>query len=141
MITDADIILEARSWVGTPWKHGVARKGWGTDCGQFLIEMFKTFGWVRPDFKVMPYNVDYSLHNTKSLMREELERLGAQELADKADVQVGDVLLFLNGKCEAHTGLFIGGGNFVHAHVRDGVTISPLRQYAGVHLSTWRVRR
>lgn len=32
MITAADIVVEARSWIGTPYAHGAALKGTGCDC-------------------------------------------------------------------------------------------------------------
>ena len=32
MITGEEIVTEARSWIGTPWKHAQALKGVGCDC-------------------------------------------------------------------------------------------------------------
>lgn len=32
MTTGAEVVREARSWVGTPWRHGQAAKGLGCDC-------------------------------------------------------------------------------------------------------------
>ena len=32
MICGEDIVAEARSWIGTPWKHAQALKGVGCDC-------------------------------------------------------------------------------------------------------------
>lgn len=32
MITGADIVAEARTWIGTPWRHQGRLKGVGTDC-------------------------------------------------------------------------------------------------------------
>jgi cell wall-associated NlpC family hydrolase len=140
MISDADIIAEVKSWIGTPWKHGVARKGWGTDCGQFIVAMCRGFGWVAPGFTVSPYHADYSMHNNKSLMREALINSGAVELADKQDLQVGDILLFQNGKCEAHTGMAVSKTYFVHSNVFTGVITDPLHRWADRHISSWRLR-
>jgi cell wall-associated NlpC family hydrolase len=140
MITDHDIIMEAKSWVGTPWKHGVARKGWGTDCGQFIVAMCQTFGWVAPDFKTLPYHQDYALHNNRSLMREALLRSGAVEIADKTAIQVGDILLFQNGQCEAHTGIAVSATYFVHSYILTGVVTDPVARFAKDHVSTWRLR-
>jgi hypothetical protein len=35
-MTREDIIAEARSWVGTPWRHSQMTKGAGADCLGFL---------------------------------------------------------------------------------------------------------
>lgn len=32
----ADIVAEARTWVGTPWKHQASQKGRGADCIGFV---------------------------------------------------------------------------------------------------------
>lgn len=32
MITRLQIVEEARTWIGTPWKHQARQKGVGTDC-------------------------------------------------------------------------------------------------------------
>lgn len=32
MTARADIVAEARAWIGTPWRHQAALKGVGTDC-------------------------------------------------------------------------------------------------------------
>lgn len=138
MMTDSEIIKEIKSWRGTPWKHCVALKGWGADCGQFVVTLCRTFGWIPADYKLDPYHADYSMHNNKSLMREALERSGADELEDKNDLQIGDVLLFKNGQCEAHVGMAISPTYFVHCQVMMGVVTDPLTRYEKDHISTWR---
>ncbi len=36
MITPDDIVAEARTWIGTPWKHQARVKGVGVDCIGFV---------------------------------------------------------------------------------------------------------
>lgn len=135
---DAAIIKEARSWIGTRWMHGVALKGYGVDCGQFIVALAKAFGWIPEDHRTQVYNRDYALHNSRSFMREEVARIAGE--VPKEEVRVGDILLFTHGRCASHAGIYIGGGRFVHSHVRHGVCEAALAQWAGKLNSVWRVR-
>ena len=123
-----------RSWLGTPWKHGVALKGWGVDCAQFIIEVYKELGWLDADHKVQPYSRDYALHNAKSIMVEEAARF----CREVEEPQVGDLLMFKEGLCESHIGIFIGDGKFIHSHVRHGVHETDLTYWQDDLCSVWR---
>ena len=119
MQSDEQIIAEARSWVGTKWKHGVALKGFGTDCVQFIVAIAKQFEWIPNDLKTPKYNRDWALHNSESLLIPELEKHCHR--VNFHEVQVGDVLIFKYGQCASHAGIYIGDGRMVHSHVRHGV--------------------
>lgn len=45
-MTRAEILAEARSWVGTPWKHGQMTKHAGADCLGFLAGIALALGYV-----------------------------------------------------------------------------------------------
>lgn len=52
MTTHADIVLEARSWIGSPFHHQGRLKGIGIDCGGLIIGVGKALGVF--DYDAMP---------------------------------------------------------------------------------------
>jgi cell wall-associated NlpC family hydrolase len=55
IVTRADVIAEARSWIGTPYAHQHRAKGIGADCLGLLIGCCRNLGLVAPDFDVNGY--------------------------------------------------------------------------------------
>lgn len=51
-ITRAQIIEEARSWIGTPYGHLQRVKGVGVDCSQHVIAVADALGYLPPDFQL-----------------------------------------------------------------------------------------
>lgn len=131
------IISEARSWINPPtkWMHGVALKGYRTDCVQFIISLAKEFGWIPQDYKTFPYNQDYALHNDTSLIKQEIMKF-CDEVTD--GMKVGDIVLFKFGKCASHAGIYIGNNRVVHAHVRQGVIEDDIKNIVKPIDSIWR---
>jgi len=43
-MTGADIVAEARTWLGTPWVHQASVKGAGCDCIGFVVGVAEAFG-------------------------------------------------------------------------------------------------
>lgn len=56
MITRADIVAEARTWVGTPWVHQHRVKGHAVDCVGLVIGVARNLGLVPADFDVNGYS-------------------------------------------------------------------------------------
>jgi len=131
-MTDREIISNAREWVGTKWMHGACIKGYRVDCIQFIVAIAKQNGWLPLDYKTKPYNQDYALHNSASLIKKEIG-----EYCYKVDTpQIGDVLLFTFGKCASHAGVYVGRDKIIHAHIKYGV-IEDNVDYSKLD-STWR---
>ena len=66
---------EVRSWLGTPWRHRTAVKGYGADCIQFVAQVLHNLGVF--DFskvKIPDYPPDWHLHNTRELLYEEMHK-------------------------------------------------------------------
>lgn len=40
----SDIVAEARTWIGTPWRHQLCVKGVGVDCGQLIAGVARALG-------------------------------------------------------------------------------------------------
>lgn len=134
--TRAEVAAELRSWLGTRWMHGVALKGYRTDCVQYLIAVARQFGWLPSGYEPPRYRRDYSLHNDYPLLRRLLAEVAEEILLPAADV--GDVLIFVNGRTVGHAGMYLGDGLMVHGHVHVGVMLAPW--YSGVLDSVWRFR-
>ena len=56
------IIVEAESWINTPYHHNQQLKGAGVDCGQILVAVYSKFGFIPEDYKIGYYPPDFALH-------------------------------------------------------------------------------
>lgn len=52
----SDVLREARSWIGTPFKHQARVKGVGVDCVGLAIGVSRALGLVHPGFDVHGYS-------------------------------------------------------------------------------------
>lgn len=48
----AEIVEEARSWIGTPYEHMGRTKGIGVDCSQHVIAVAIALGYLPEDFQL-----------------------------------------------------------------------------------------
>src|SRR5580765_525663 len=101
----------AMQYLGTPYVYGGASPG-GFDCSGFVMYVFNQIGVSLP-------------HNAAA-------QYGYGMPVSRDQLQAGD-LVFFNGL--GHVGLYIGGGQFIHApHTGDVVKISSL---SGWYASTY----
>ncbi len=49
MLTRADIVAEARAWIGTPWQHQQQTKGVACDCAGLIRGIMIELGLADPD--------------------------------------------------------------------------------------------
>lgn len=108
----ASIVLEALSWVRTPYHHQHRIKGVGVDCAQLLIGVYSTIGAV-PDFDPGYYPIDWHLHREL-----EVFRMWVEEFAyaiDEAAALPGDIVLYRYGRCFSHGAIIIEWPLIVHA--------------------------
>lgn len=132
-VTRAQVIAEARSWVGTPFHHQGRLKGVGVDCAGLLICVGKALGLS--DFDVTGYA---RVPDGRTLLRhcdEHMTRIPRDE------AQPGDVLLMRWRRYPQHVAIVadrppsfaqerfggqtlrsLGGGglNIIHAHEDAG---------------------
>ena len=135
--TDKQIIDVLNSWKGTKWIHGQSLKGVGTDCIQFVISAAKELEWLPSDYQSIKYNKDWALHNEISVLEQEIAKFAIKV---SSPFQVGDVLLFIYGKCASHAGFYIGNNMMIHAYQRGGIVRSSVRHYMNRFHSAWRVK-
>lgn len=114
------LLVQFRQWRGTPYKLGGNSKA-GIDCSAFVQQTLATqFGIQAP--------------------RTTSQQLTMGEEVDRSAPKVGDLLFFRTGYTMRHVGFYLGGGQFLHASTKVGVTISKLDDPYW-RKTFWKVRR
>lgn len=55
-IARADVVAEARAWIGTPYHHQARVRGVGVDCAGLVIGVARALGIVPPEMDVCGYS-------------------------------------------------------------------------------------
>jgi NlpC/P60 family putative phage cell wall peptidase len=131
-LTRAIIVAEARSWLGTPYRHQASLKGIGCDCLGLVRGVWRATLGAEPE-RAPPYAPDWA----EASSAEPLAAAAARHLlaVDLADIALGDVLLFRwrAGMTAKHAAIVTAPDLMVHAH--DGAAV------AEVALAPWWRRR
>jgi len=104
------VVNMAMQYLGTPYLWGGADPRKGFDCSGFVQYLYSHAGISLPRTTYGQVKVGQAVQDPNSLM-------------------AGDIVLFATegGKAPTHEGLYIGGGQFIHApHTGDVVKISSL---------------
>jgi cell wall-associated NlpC family hydrolase len=115
------VLIEARSWLGTPFHHEAGVKGprGGVDCAKFLIEVFSRAGVIE-HFAVPHYPPDWHLHRDD-------ERYLLTVLAHAQEVRwpcPGDLALFKFGRSFSHGAIVLAWPHqLINAHLLRGVVL------------------
>ena len=90
-LTRSTIVAEARSWIGTPYRHQASLKGVGCDCLGLVRGVWRAAIGIEPE-RAPPYSRDWA----EASGEETFARAARNHLAeiDPALVLPGDVLLF-----------------------------------------------
>lgn len=102
------IIDEAITWLGTPYKYAGQEKGRGTDCSGLVMRVYEDVAGAK-----LPRNSAKQAEFCESLRDE--------------DVAPGDLVFFATGKDPdriSHVGIMLDEENFIHASTSKGVVIS-----------------
>lgn len=128
-----DIVVAARGWIGTPYRHQACSKGAGTDCLGLIRGVWAELYGDMPETP-QPYTPDWA------------ERSGAETLCNAAkrhlteiplhEARIGDVLLFrMSPHSPAkHAAILSAPDKIIHAYWARAVTESFLIPY-------WQSRR
>lgn len=123
-----EILREARSWIGTPYRHQASCKGAGADCLGLLRGVWRAVYGAEPE-AIPAYTADWSEPQGEEALWSAALRHLLQKPVDEA--APGDVLLFRmrHGAVAKHLGLQDAVGarpTFIHAYSGHGVVASPL---------------
>lgn len=129
--TKARIVAEARSWIGTPYRHQASLKGVGADCFGLVRGVWRAVIGPEPE-PVPPYTPEWAeAGGGEALLAAARRHLLAVSLDEAAP---GDVLLFrFRAHAPAkHCAILASSGTMIHAH--DGAAV------AEVSLARWWTR-
>lgn len=128
MTVAAEVVAEARRWIGTPYLHQASARGTGTDCLGLLRGLWRTQYGREPE-PVPAYTSDWAEPGRQEVLHEAACRwLVAKPIHSSAP---GDVLLFRmrEGSIAKHLGVQSDTGahpKFIHAYTGYGVIESSL---------------
>lgn len=91
MVRRAEIIAEARSWIGTPYAHQASVKGIGCDCLGLVRGVWRALFGFEPE-EPPPYTRDWAELSGRETLAEAASR--HMVAVAIADIRPGDVLLF-----------------------------------------------
>ena len=130
-MTRANVVAEARTWLGTPWVHQHRAKGKAVDCAGLIICVARDLGLLPADFDLNGYSrmPDGTLLAVCDLHMDRVDRTA---------MQPGDVLVVATEHDPQHMG-FIGdyrhgGLSLIHASSRAGKAIETRRMFASHQL-------
>ncbi|MEJ8473962.1 NlpC/P60 family protein [Roseibium algae] len=118
------VLLEARSWLGTPYRHQASCKGAGCDCLGLLRGIWRALYGTEPE-PVPTYQPDWTASGAESLAEAGRRWLVERPLGTET---TGDVVLFRwrDDVPARHVGILSAPGQLIHAYERVGVVESPL---------------
>lgn len=103
-----ELIDEAYTWLGTPYKYAGAEKGEGTDCSGMVMKVYESV-------------------TGEKLPRNSAKQAEYCEILNAEDVAAGDLVFFATGKDPervSHVGLVVDNETFIHASSTKGVVVS-----------------
>ncbi|KLK92709.1 peptidase P60 [Microvirga vignae] len=114
------VVAEARSWIGTPYRHQASLKGMGCDCLGLLRGVWRGVLGTEPE-RPPPYSPDWAEAGADTLVAAARRHLIG---IDVAAFEPGDVLLFrwrdtLPAK---HCAIATLADTMIHAH--DGASVA-----------------
>jgi NlpC/P60 family putative phage cell wall peptidase len=131
-VTRRAIVAEARTWIGTPYRHQASLKNVGCDCLGLVRGVWRAVCGAEPE-PVPAYAPDWA----EASRREALAQAGQRHLIeiDPAQFAPGDMLLFRwrSGFVAKHAAIVTAPDLMVHAH--DGAAV------AEVAIAPWWRRR
>lgn len=123
-MTRADVLEEARRWIGTPYRHQASCKGAGCDCLGLVRGVWRACIGPEPE-TVPPYAPDWSEGG------ENLLEAARRRLVPMAAPAPGDVLLFrphARGPAR-HCAILSSAETMIHAYWGRAVAETPLTRW------------
>lgn len=124
------VMLAARSWCNTPYRHRARIKGHGVDCGMILIEVFAEAGLIE-SFDPGIYTRDWYFHRNEEKYLSIMEKLTGPPIRDNTHLVewktegykplMGDILIWRVGRTYSHSAIVTEWPYVVHASALSGI--------------------
>ena len=133
MIASADIVAEALTWLGTPYRHQASLKGVGCDCLGLLRGVWREEVGPEPE-ALPPYSPDWAEATGRETMYETLARylreIPADPIRSGAEANPGTIVLFrmIQDGPAKHCGILAekdGAPSLIHARQNKRVSEEP----------------
>lgn len=111
IVTREQILIEARSWIGTPYHHQGRLKGVGVDCAGVMFGVGHRLGILIGDtnnYGKIPLG-----NKMKGILLEFIDEISVEE------AQPGDIGVFTFSKYAQHIGILTDGG-VIHSYEAAG---------------------
>lgn len=120
-ITGAQVIEEAREWIGTPYIHQQRLKGRATDCVGLVIGIYEHFVGRVPRKIIPPYSPAWAEEGNHGIMVDLLdEYLVERSVTDRTPGLIATFSL-QPGKPIKHAGILAPRKRIIHAYDRHPV--------------------
>jgi cell wall-associated NlpC family hydrolase len=112
------VLQEARTWIGTPFRHQAMVKQAGVGCGTFLIGVYGACGFPVPKVDELGhFSKDWHFHKDQERYLAILQKFTKEVGAP----QVADIILFRMGRAFSHSGIIVEWPKIIHANCAMGV--------------------
>jgi cell wall-associated NlpC family hydrolase len=113
------VIVEARSWMGTPFRHGARLKGINADCETFLAEVYALTGvFTARDIPYVPSQ--WFLNGREELYLQYLSRYATEYEftpgTGQDDPKPGDIICVKHRWVHSHGAIVLEWPHVIHCH-------------------------
>ena len=130
-VSRADIVAEARCWIGTPYRHQASLKAAGADCLGLIRGVYRAFYGPEKE-PVTPYSPNWAEETGQETLRDAARRhlveIDAAPFRDGEPLKEGDVILIRvrdRGPAK-HAAIISGSDAIIHAYDRHAVAENAL---------------
>lgn len=138
----AAIVVEAWSWVGTPYVDNGMIKGprGGTDCAMLLVGVYGSLGFVPKEFDPRPYPSDWHVHRNEEKYMNYVRSFADEVPGPPLRMPLpGDLVMFKVGRVFAHGAIIVAWPNVIHAVGADRVLPEDISTNTTGKRALWRL--
>ena len=128
------VLVEAMTWLGTPYHHHGRVKGAGVDCATFLCEVYEAVGLIT-HIDPGTYSTDWHLHRSEEKYLSWLEKFGT--LIESPNP--GDVAIWKIGRCFRQGAIVIDSKSIIHSYISQGVVLDSIQKFGNREVKFFKV--